>query len=67
MAEKKPPTQQQFAQEQGRPRWVPKTPIDVVREQIEKQEARVEKARETYELEKSSLSKLLEAKKVLEA
>ena len=66
-AEKKPAYNQQPVEEAGRPRWVPKTPIDVVREQISKQERRVEKARLDYEQEKASLTKLLEARKVLEA
>ena len=66
--EKKTASNTQSAEQQtGRPRWVPKTPIDIVREQIEKQERRVEKARLEYETEKASLTKMLEAKKVLEA
>jgi len=63
-AEKRNP---ESTREGARPRWSPKTPLDVVREQIEKQERRVERARQTFEEEKAALSKLAEAKKVLGA
>ena len=51
----------------GRKSWTPKTPIDVVLEQIAKQEKKVAGLQKELEAEKSSLTKLLQAKKVLEA
>ncbi len=51
----------------GRKSWTPKTPIDVVLEQITKQEKKVAGLQKELEAEKSALTKLLQAKKVLEA
>jgi cell division protein FtsB len=46
---------------------VKKTPVDVVLEQIAKQEARVAGMREELKKEERELQKLQQAKKVLEA
>lgn len=51
----------------GRKSWTPKTPVDVVLEQIAKQEKKVAGLQKELETEKNSLTKLLQAKKVLEA
>lgn len=51
----------------GRKSWTPKTPVDVVLEQIAKQEKKVAGLQKELEAEKNSLTKLLQAKKVLEA
>jgi len=47
--------------------WVKKTPVDVVLEQIAKQEDRVNDLREELKKEDRELQKLQQAKKVLEA
>jgi len=47
--------------------WVKKTPVDVVLEQIAKQEDRVNDLREELKKEERELQKLQQAKKVLEA
>ena len=47
--------------------WIPKTPIDVVLEQIGKQEKRVAAMQKELDLEKTSLVKLAKAKAALEA
>jgi len=47
--------------------WVPKTPVDVVLEQIGKQEKRVAAMQKELDLEKASLVKLAKAKAALEA
>ena len=47
--------------------WKPKTPVEVVIEQINKQEKKVADLESELEREKSSLNKLLQAKKVLES
>lgn len=51
----------------GRKPWVKKTPVDVVLEQIAKQETRVNDMREELKKEERELQKLQQAKKVLEA
>jgi hypothetical protein len=51
----------------GRKPWVKKTPVDVVLDQIAKQESRVNDMREELKKEERELQKLLQAKKVLEA
>jgi hypothetical protein len=51
----------------GRKPWVKKTPVDVVLEQIHKQEQKVAEMREAISHEERELSKLLQAKKVLES
>ncbi len=47
--------------------WVAKTPVDVVLEQIAKQEKRVATLQKELDTEKGQLGKLLKAKAVLEA
>jgi hypothetical protein len=51
----------------GRKPWVKKTPVEVVLEQIAKQEERVAGMREELKKEERELQKLQQAKKVLEA
>ena len=53
--------------EGGRKPWTPKTPVEVVLEQIGKQEKKVADLQAELDTEKSMLVKLLQAKKVLEA
>lgn len=55
------------AAEGGRKPWTPKTPVEVVLEQIGKQEKKVAELQAELDAEKSMLTKLLQAKKVLEA
>ncbi len=47
--------------------WTPKSPVEVVLEQIAKQEKKVAELQRDLEAEKVTLNKLLQAKKVLEA
>ena len=47
--------------------WTPKSTIDVVLEQIGKQEKRVTDLQRALDAEKTSLNKLLQVKKILEA
>ena len=47
--------------------WTPKTPVDVVLDQIAKQEKRVAQLQQALDTEKASLAKLLQARKVLES
>ena len=47
--------------------WTPKSTVDVVLEQIGKQEKRVTDLQRALDAEKTSLNKLLQAKKILEA
>lgn len=55
-------------QESGARRsWTPKSPVEVVLEQIAKQEKKVTELQRDLEAEKVTLNKLLQAKKVLEA
>jgi len=51
----------------GRKAWVKKTPVEVVLEQIAKQETKVNEMREDLKKEERELQKLQQAKKVLEA
>jgi hypothetical protein len=51
----------------GRKPWVKKTPVEVVLEQIAKQEDKVNDMREELKKEERELQKLQQAKKVLEA
>jgi hypothetical protein len=51
----------------GRKAWVKKTPVEVVLEQIGKQEEKVNDMREELKKEERELQKLQQAKKVLEA
>jgi len=56
------------AQEQtGRKPWIKKTPVEVVLEQIGKQEEKVSEMREELAHEERELAKLQQARKVLEA
>ena len=51
----------------GRKAWVKKTPVEVVLEQIGKQEEKVAGMRKELAHEEKELTKLQQAKKVLEA
>jgi hypothetical protein len=51
----------------GRKAWIKKTPVEVVLEQIGKQEQKVAGMRAELTREERELSKLQQAKKVLEA
>lgn len=51
----------------GRKPWVPKSPVEVMLDQIAKQEKKVAELQAELDTEKSMLTKLLQAKKVLEA
>ncbi len=51
----------------GRKAWVKKTPVEVVLEQIGKQEEKVVEMREELAHEERELAKLQQARKVLEA
>jgi hypothetical protein len=55
------------AEKAGRKPWVKKTPVEVVLEQIAKQESKVNDMREELKREERELQKLQQAKKVLEA
>jgi hypothetical protein len=54
------------AAENTRKPWIPKTPVEVVLEQITKQEKRVGELQTELDAEKATLTKLLQAKKILE-
>ena len=47
--------------------WTPKSPVEVVLDQISKQEKKVAELQHALDTEKSMLTKLLQVKKVLEA
>jgi hypothetical protein len=47
--------------------WTPKSPVEVILDQIGKQEKKVAELQRLLDTEKSMLNKLLQAKKVLEA
>ena len=51
----------------GRKPWIKKTPVDIVLEKIGKQEQKVAEMREAISHEERELSKLQQAKKVLES
>jgi hypothetical protein len=51
----------------GRKPWIKRTPVEVVLEQIGKQERKVAEMREAITHEERELSKLQQAKKVLES
>lgn len=51
----------------GRKPWIKKTPVEVVLEQIGKQEEKVAELREELAHEEHELTKLTQARKVLEA
>ena len=52
---------------QGRKPWVKRTPVEVVLEQIGKQEERVAEMRKELTQEERELAKLQQARKVLES
>ena len=51
----------------GRKPWIKKTPVEVVLEQITKQEEKVAEMREAITKEERELAKLQQARKVLES
>ena len=55
------------AAEGTRKSWVPKSPVEVILEQIQKQEKKVSALEAELNTEKTMLTKLLQAKKVLES
>lgn len=63
----KPPSQAAPATTGTRKSWTPKSPIDVVLDQIRKQEKKVGELQQELDTEKATLNKLLQAKKVLES
>jgi len=65
--ESSPKSSASAAQTTGRKPWVPKSPVEVILDQIAKQEKRVSQLQQDLDTEKSTLNKLLQAKKVLEA
>ena len=62
-----PPPQTGTEAKSGRKPWVKKTPVEVVLEQIGKQEQKVNDLRDLLKKEERELQKLQQAKKVLEA
>jgi len=60
------PAQQAAGTTSGRKPWVKKTPVEHVLEQIGKQEEKVAAMREELKKEERELSKLQQAKKLLE-
>ena len=54
-------------QSTGRKAWIKKTPVEIVLEQIGKQEDKVAGMREELDHEERELAKLQQARKVLEA
>jgi hypothetical protein len=66
-APSEPPAQTTTGAKEGRKPWVKKTPVEVVLEQIGKQEEKVNDLRNDLKQEERELQKLQQAKKVLEA
>ncbi len=68
-AEKKSEAKEQpsSAPPKGRKAWVPKTPVENILQQIDKQQVRVSELQQDLDKEKALLAKLLQAKKVLES
>jgi hypothetical protein len=71
-AQKQPETQApksaaRSAESGGRKPWIKKTPVEVVLEQINKQEQKVQQMEADLTREKREFQKLLKAKEVLEA
>jgi hypothetical protein len=54
------------APEDARRAWTPKSPVEIVLQQISKQEKKVAELQVELDAEKAMLTKLLQAKKVLE-
>jgi hypothetical protein len=63
----KSPSQPPTASPGVRKPWTPKSPVDVVLDQIRKQEKKVADLQQEFDREKANLNKLLQAKKVLES
>jgi hypothetical protein len=63
----KPTSQTSPASPGTRKPWTPKSPIEVVLDQIRKQEKKVAELQQELDGEKATLNKLLQAKKVLES
>lgn len=61
------PSQPAPASSGGRKPWVKKTPVKVVLDQIKRQEEKVNEMRAELQCEEKELSKLQQARKVLEA
>ena len=61
------PAEPQPAATSSRKAWVPKSPVDVILDQIKKQEDRVSRLQAEVDAEKITLNKLRKAKEVLEA
>ena len=61
------PEKNQQAETSGRKAWTPKTPTEIVLEQIGKQEKRVSALQKDLDNEKVLLGKLQKAKAALEA
>jgi len=55
------------AQASTRKPWIKKTPVEVVLDQIRKQEDKVDELREDLNREERELTKLQQAKKILES
>ena len=55
------------AAEGTRKTWIPKSPVEVFLEQATKQEKKVNELQAELDAEKAILSKLLQAKKILES
>jgi len=60
------PTQAVGASTSGRKPWVKKSPVDIVIEQVTKQEEKVSAMRTELQREERELAKLQQARKVLE-
>jgi hypothetical protein len=62
----KPPVSASSAPTPARKAWTPRSPVEVILDQITKQEKRVAELQHDLDTEKVTLTKLLQAKKVLE-
>lgn len=51
----------------ARKAWTPRSPVEVMLDQIKKQETKVAELQKELDTEKATLTKLLQAKKVLES
>jgi len=61
------PAESQAPATSSRKAWIPKSPVDVILDQIKKQEDRVSRLQAEIDAEKITLNKLRKAKEVLEA
>lgn len=66
-AEKKTDQSARTSDTATRKAWVPRSPVDVVLDQIKKQERKVAELQKELDTEKAMLDKLLQAKKLLES